>query len=263
MNTNYCHTCGTHDDVPHTGREGSRLSDADRETMDARLVELIATWAQSMPTRQYSPTAGDVVAMTRAMAHAIGCSIADLRVCELAELNARACAVVGSTYDHAGRFMMGDVDDVELDELDPIQTWVLVDDADREVERFDGTTGDMCTFWDGIGGFAWRVVNMSTGRLAMVCEHDWNDTYVCETCDTVRDVNELDVARMLSTGEFVCVTCPQRQANPVTVRRTRRGVRLIIADMVAGRMVDAELTYDEARDLSSLLDAYINEGGAS
>ena len=151
----------------------------------------------------------------------------------------------------------------DFDPDDIVQTFVLVDGDDREVERFDGTAGAMCAHWDGIGGFAWRVVNMSTGRLAMVCEHDWNDTYVCETCDMVRDVNELDVARMLSTGEFVCLVCPQRQPNPVTVRRTRRGVRLIVADMVAGRMVDAEMTYDQARGLSSLLDAYIAEGGAS
>ena len=101
-----CDVCGTRDDVAHTGREASRLSDDDREAMDARLREILAAWALSTLERRYAPTAGDVVAMTRAMVHAIGCTVADLRVCELAEINARACATVGSTYDHAGRLVM-------------------------------------------------------------------------------------------------------------------------------------------------------------
>ena len=105
MTTTYCDTCAMRDDVvPHTGREASRLSDVDRETMDARLVDMLAGFAMSTVERRYSPTAGDVVAMTRAMVHAIGCTVADLRVCELEEIHGKACAVVGATYDHAGRW---------------------------------------------------------------------------------------------------------------------------------------------------------------
>ena len=43
-----CDICAMRDDVPHTGREASRLTDDDREACDARLVEILAGFAQAL-----------------------------------------------------------------------------------------------------------------------------------------------------------------------------------------------------------------------
>ena len=50
-----CDTCAIRDDVAHTGREASRLTDDDREAMDARLCEILAAWALSTVDRRYTP----------------------------------------------------------------------------------------------------------------------------------------------------------------------------------------------------------------
>jgi hypothetical protein len=49
----------------------------------------------------------------------------------------------------------------------------------------------------------------------------------------------------------------------ITAARTAEGVRVIIADLTSGRMVDAHLTADRARMFAALLVRYADEVTAS
>ena len=96
-----CQTCGTVDDVEHRGIEANRLSTDDRAAIAERLRETLARMAGA--SGYYSPGWGDVDTFCRTMAHAIGCSSHDLRVCELDEIRGMASATVGVRFNHTGR----------------------------------------------------------------------------------------------------------------------------------------------------------------
>jgi len=98
----HCATCDTVDDVEHVGREANRLTASDRAAIDERLRETLARIAAGNGGR-YAPTWADVETFARVMAHSIGCSHYDLRVCEIDEIRGRASRTVGRSYDHAGR----------------------------------------------------------------------------------------------------------------------------------------------------------------
>lgn len=82
----------------HESHQASRLTPADWETMRNRIDATIAGWVHSAPTRKYRVTATDTLSLDRLALAAIGCTTADMRDTELAELAAYTADLIGRTY---------------------------------------------------------------------------------------------------------------------------------------------------------------------
>lgn len=68
-------------------RNENRLTDDDRDTIQARITETLKTWRLTTP-HPLEPSAIEATTLYRIACHAIGCSDADLRTSEVDEIEA-------------------------------------------------------------------------------------------------------------------------------------------------------------------------------
>lgn len=73
-------------------RDENRFTESDRATIRARMDETFDNWSRPGP---YTPVWADVETMQRIACHAIGCTEADLRASELAEIRGGVLRTLG------------------------------------------------------------------------------------------------------------------------------------------------------------------------